>query len=94
MLHRDENRLQEARVAYEEALTLRRQLAQTNPQAYLPDVADSMAVLGLLNKAENTHAEARQLWKGALAIYQEFNAKNPGQFAAKIKLIQSVLADE
>ncbi len=79
---------------FEESLKLRRQLAQTNPQTYLPDVADSMAVLGLLNQAENKPAEARQFWQGALAIFQEFNAKNPGQFADIIKLIQGWLADE
>src|SRR5439155_10324768 len=39
ILHRAQNRMEEARKAYEEALAIRRTLAASNPDIYLPDVA-------------------------------------------------------
>jgi hypothetical protein len=40
--------LEEAAVSYQEALTIRRQLATANPAAYLPDVAATLNNLGIL----------------------------------------------
>jgi tetratricopeptide (TPR) repeat protein len=46
ILHLDQNRMEEARKAYDEALTIRRQLAKQNPEAYLPDLAGTLNNLG------------------------------------------------
>ena len=42
ILHNVQNRMEEARKAYEEALGTYRQLARTNPDTYLPDVARTL----------------------------------------------------
>ena len=40
ILYSDTQRMKEAEEAYREALSIRRELAQPIPEAYLPDVAD------------------------------------------------------
>jgi hypothetical protein len=42
----NQNRLDDARHHYEEALKIRKTLAQENPDAYLPDVAETLNKLG------------------------------------------------
>jgi hypothetical protein len=47
----------EGEQAYQEAPTIRRQLAQANPQAYLPDVAMTLNNLGNLYRATQRLSE-------------------------------------
>lgn len=49
VLNADENRKAEARNAYEEALRIRRKLAEHNPDTYLPKLADTLNNLGNLD---------------------------------------------
>jgi hypothetical protein len=46
-LHRDKNEFVSALAEYEEALQIRRDLAQENPSTYLPDVANTLINLSI-----------------------------------------------
>ncbi|MBB3181162.1 tetratricopeptide repeat protein [Variovorax sp. Sphag1AA] len=76
-LHTDENRLAEARKAYEESLSIRRTLAQKNPDVYLPSVASTLNNLARLNRHENRLAEARKAYEEALSTYRTLARKSP-----------------
>ena len=67
---RQQNRLEEAREAYEEALKICRKLAQQNSVTYPPNIAESLNNLGNLNHDENRMDEAQENFSGALAIYE------------------------
>ena len=72
-----QNRLDEARAHYEEALKIRRQLADKNPDAYLPYVATTLNNLGNLDSAQNRLDEARAHHEEALKIRRQLANKNP-----------------
>ncbi|WP_338848795.1 tetratricopeptide repeat protein [Massilia sp. W12] len=80
-----------ARKGYEEALKLRRELAQSEPLTHLPNLADTLLALGQLNLAENRSNEAKKLLSEALAILQKLAATDAKPYAGKIKQIQSTL---
>ncbi|MDO8264027.1 MAG: tetratricopeptide repeat protein, partial [Gallionella sp.] len=80
ILRRVEKRMNEARQAYEEALKIRRELADKNPNVYLPDVAATLNNLGLLNLVEKRMTEARQTIEEALKIRRELADKNPNVY--------------
>jgi hypothetical protein len=42
VLHNEQNRMEESRKEFDEALKLRRDLTQTNPEVYLPDLAETL----------------------------------------------------
>ena len=50
---RDTGRIKEARKEYEEALKIYRELAQKEPNIYLPYVAATLNNLGILARAQN-----------------------------------------
>jgi tetratricopeptide (TPR) repeat protein len=77
VLNSDQNRLEEARKDYEEALKIRRELATKNPEAYLPDLATTLNNLGVLNSDENLPDMAREHYEQALQTYRELAAQNP-----------------
>src|SRR5438270_849470 len=74
---RDQNRMEEARKEYEEALKIYRELAQKNPETYLPDVATMLNNLGILDSAQNRMKEGRKKYDEALKIYRELAQKDP-----------------
>jgi tetratricopeptide (TPR) repeat protein len=76
MLDRAQNRMEEARRAYDEALKIRRGLAQKNPDMYLPDVATTLNNLGNLDSDQTRMEEARLAYDEALEIYRELAQKN------------------
>ncbi len=86
--HQSLHHVSQARKGYEEALTLYRQRAQSQPQVYLPNLADSLAALGELHMMEGKSSQAKPLLEEAIAIWQRFEDKNPGTFAKKIEYIQ------
>ena len=59
-MDQSQNRMEEARQRYEEALKIRRQLAQQNSDTYLPYVAATLNDLGNLDSAQNRMEEARR----------------------------------
>lgn len=65
ILHADQNRYAEARAAYEEALTIQRELAKSNPETYRPAVATTLDNLGNLHRTQNRYPEARAAYDEA-----------------------------
>ena len=86
ILHSDENRMADARTASEEALKLYRQLAQQNPDVYLPDVAGTLNNLGVLHSAENRMAEARAAYEDALKIRRKLAQPNPDVYLPDVAM--------
>ncbi|MFC2270001.1 MAG: tetratricopeptide repeat protein, partial [Porphyromonas endodontalis] len=62
---------------YEEALQIRRELAQQNPEAYLPKVAASLNNLGVLLHNTNDLKKAQDYQDEALQIRRELAQQNP-----------------
>ena len=73
----DTNDLKKAQDYYEEALQIRRELAQKNPEAYLPDVAASLNDLGNLLSITNDLKQAQHYLEEALQIHRELAEKSP-----------------
>ncbi len=90
-LHRHENRMADARKAYEEALKSYRQLAEKNPDTYLPDVAGTLNNLGDLHSDENRTAGARKSFEEALQIYQRSAKAAPDRFNRDVQRVQRLL---
>ena len=72
-----QNRIDEARQHYEEALRSYRQLAQQNPDAYLLDMATALNNLGTVDGIQNRMDDARQHFEEALKIYRQPAQQNP-----------------
>jgi tetratricopeptide (TPR) repeat protein len=79
ILDSDENRTNEARKEYDEALKIDRELAQKNPGTYLPRVAATLNNLGMLTRNQNHIAEA-------LKTYRELAQKNPEIYLPRVAL--------
>ncbi len=75
-----EKRLDEARVHFERAMELRQQLAQQDPNRYLPYLAGSLNNLGTVDRQQNRTNEARQHFEGALKIYRQLAQQNPDAY--------------
>ena len=75
-LDTDQKRMDEARQQYEEALKIRRELAQQSPAAYLPDMATTLNNLGNVNRLQNRMDEARQNYEEALKIHHQLSQQN------------------
>jgi tetratricopeptide (TPR) repeat protein len=74
------NQFKEALPLYAEALGICRQLAATNPQSYLPDVATSLNNLAVLHKNLNEYETALGEYEEALEIYRQLAASNPQSY--------------
>uniref|UniRef100_UPI0028E23087 tetratricopeptide repeat protein n=1 Tax=Porphyromonas endodontalis TaxID=28124 RepID=UPI0028E23087 len=73
----DTNDRKKAQDYYEEALQIRRELAQQNPEAYLPDVAESLNNLGVLLSDTDDLKRAQDYYEEALQIRRELAQQNP-----------------
>ena len=71
-----QKRMDEARQHFERALVMRRQLAQQDPDRYLPFLAGSLNNLGTVARQQNRADEARQHFEGALKIYRQLAQQN------------------
>src|ERR1700736_6565514 len=60
VLNSDQNRMEETRKEHEEALKTYRELAQKEPDTYLPEVAQTLNDLGIVDSAQNRAEEARK----------------------------------
>ena len=78
------NDFEKARHHYEEALQIHRELAQQNPEAYLPKVATSLNNLGVLLRDTNDLKKAQDYYEEALQIRRELMEKNPEAYLPKI----------
>ena len=70
-------RREEALAPTQEAVTIRRQLAQANPTAYLPDLATSLTNLGVRLNAVGRQAEALAASEEAVEHYRQLAQTNP-----------------
>ncbi|HKI05829.1 MAG TPA: tetratricopeptide repeat protein [Thermoanaerobaculia bacterium] len=75
--YRRQNRMQEAREKYEEALKISRELAQHDSAIYLPDVEETLNNLGNLFSDQNRIQEAREKYEEALKISRNLAEENP-----------------
>src|SRR5258708_31078368 len=85
--------MKEARNEYEEALKTYRELAQKNPETYLPYVAMTLNNLGILDSDQNRMAEARKEYEEALKIYEAFAKQDPEQFTTDVKRLKKLLQE-
>jgi len=86
ILFSDQNRQEDARTAYEEALKIRRELAARNPETYLPYVATTLNNLGVLFRAQNRQEDARTAYEEALKTYRELAARNPETYLPDVAM--------
>src|SRR5207248_2876950 len=75
-----------AHTVYQEALTTYRQLAQANPQAYLPDVAMTLNNLGVLYRATQRLSESEQAYQEALTTYRQLAQANPQAYLPDVAM--------
>ena len=78
VLNSDQNRMEETQKEHEEALKTYRELAQKEPETYLPEVAQTLNNLGIVDSAQNRAEEARKAFAEAVKIYRELRKKNRG----------------
>ncbi|MGB7512425.1 MAG: tetratricopeptide repeat protein, partial [Pelodictyon phaeoclathratiforme] len=71
VLQSDLNDYGAAEEGYKEALAVYRQLAETNPQTYLPYIATTLNNLAVLQKDLNDYGPAEEGYREALAVYRQ-----------------------
>ena len=78
---------------YEEALKIYRELAQKEPETYLPYVAATLNNLGILDRADNRLEleEAGKAFEEALTIYEDFAKQDPDQFSPLVAWMKKLL---
>ena len=91
-LHSDQNRMEAARKAYEEALGTYRKLAASNPDTYLPYVARVLSGMGRMHLATHNRAEAGAALAAALEIYSKFAELDPEQYGPFLRAVKEDLA--
>ncbi|OWY25327.1 hypothetical protein BVG80_03105 [Sphingobacteriales bacterium TSM_CSM] len=69
---------------YREALKIYRNLAQTSPQVYLPDVAMTLNNLGNIEVAMHEYSEALAHYREALKIYRTNAQTNPQVYLSAV----------
>jgi tetratricopeptide (TPR) repeat protein len=80
VLYRDQNKLEESGKALEESLTIRRQLASTKPDVYLPDVAMTLNNLAVLHSDLHRTDEARKAYEESLRIRRQMARTKPDAY--------------
>ncbi|MFZ0312347.1 MAG: tetratricopeptide repeat protein [Candidatus Korobacteraceae bacterium] len=75
-LDTDQKRMDAARQHYEDALSIRRELAQHNPNVYLPDMATTLNNLGNLDRIQQRMEAARQHYEESLDIHWQLLRQN------------------
>ncbi|PSB23910.1 hypothetical protein C7B82_29470 [Stenomitos frigidus ULC18] len=88
----DQNDYATAQGSYEEALQIRRTLAESNPRTYLPDVAMTLNNLANLQQAQNDYATAQGSYEEALQIRRTLAAENPRTYLPDVAMTLNNLA--
>ncbi|MDE2216744.1 MAG: tetratricopeptide repeat protein, partial [Planctomycetota bacterium] len=86
ILQKSKNEFEDALKSYKEALEIRRKLAQSNPQTYLPDVAMTLNNLGILQKSKNEFEDALKSYKEALEIRRKLAQSNPQTYLPNVAM--------
>jgi tetratricopeptide (TPR) repeat protein len=84
MLDHDQNQIEEALKTY-------RELAQKDPQTFLPKVALTLNNLGILYSAQSRIKEARDQYEEALKIYEAFATQDPEEFTIDVERLKRLL---
>ncbi len=84
ILQANTNRFKEAEECYQEALKIRMELSESNPQTYLADVAGTLNNLGILQQNTNRLKEAEKSYTEALGIYRKLAGSNPQTYLADV----------
>ncbi|WP_212748612.1 tetratricopeptide repeat protein, partial [Spirosoma lacussanchae] len=92
VLYRANQRFAEAEAAYDEALSIRRQLAQQSPAAYLPNVATTLNNLAILYRANQRFAEAEAAYDEALSLYRQLAQQSPAAYLPNVATTLNNLA--
>ena len=87
------NHFIQAEAEYNEALTIRRQLAEKNPDSYLPDVANTLNNLANLHSDTNRHKKAEAEYNEALTTYRQLADNNPDAYLPKVAMTLNNLAN-
>ncbi len=82
--YRDNQKMPQAEAAYNEALSLYRQLADQNPNAFLPNVAMTLNNLGLYFSANQKMPQAQAAYTEALSLYRQLADQNPNAFLPSV----------
>ena len=85
----DQERLDAARVHYERALELRREMLQRNPD--FRSLAQVLGNLGILDGMQNRFDDARQHLQGALEIYRQLAQQDPAGHLHNVASVASTL---
>ena len=86
------NQFNTALPLYEEALTIRRRLAEANPQTYLPDVAMTLNNLAILQADTNEFPAALEAYTEALTIRRRLAEANPQTYLPDVAMTLNNLA--
>jgi tetratricopeptide (TPR) repeat protein len=92
LLDRDQNRPDEARREFEEALQTYRELAQKNPATYRPDVARTLNNVGMLDRDQVRMKEAQKEYAEALQIYEALAKQDSQRFSGDVMRVKKLLA--
>jgi hypothetical protein len=89
----DLGRREEARAASQEALAIRRRLAEARPDAFLPELATSLGVVSEILAGLSRRAEAAQAAQHALQILAPFVERYPAKFGELAReIVRDVLS--
>ena len=80
VIYGDNQKMLQAEGAYNEALKITRQLAEKNPDAFLPNVANTLNNLGNYYRANQKMPQAEGAYNEALKITRQLAEKNPDAF--------------
>ena len=92
ILQKDSNDYEGAEKGYREALEIRRDLALSNPQTYLPYVAGTLNNLAILQQASNDYEGAEKGYREALEKYRELARSNPQTYLPDVAMTLNNLA--
>ncbi len=86
-LDRMQNRLDDARKHDEGALKIYRQLAQRNPDVYLPYLAVTLNNLAAVDRLQNRLDEARKDYEESLQINRKLAEQNPAKYLPNVAMV-------
>jgi tetratricopeptide (TPR) repeat protein len=86
-LDRMEGRTDAARADDEAAIAIYRQLAQQNPEVYLPYLAVTLNNLAAVERRQNQLEEARRDYEQSLEINRQLAARNPDKYLANVAMV-------
>lgn len=86
-----QNRLPDAHQHFADALKIYRQLAEQDPNRYLPDLAWTLYSLGFADQLQKRFDESRGYSTEALTIYRKLAQQEPGKYANDLARVETSL---